>query len=148
MPTFSAEDSVRAWIGPDGKKQDFNLNDCAIEVKTTISGDQQAITITSLDQLDRVTDKLYLMRVVASPAADGEGLSLGELYQRCLSAVKHNVVVEGLFLQKASVFYGRASDSQIKHQFKIVNVSIFDVDDRFSQIDARRCGARHSGSQV
>lgn len=133
-PVINAEDSVRAWIGPEGKKQDFTLDDWAIEVKTTISGDQQTIKISSLDQLDRVTDKLYLVRVVASPATTDDGLSLGELYNRCLDSVKHDVIVEGMFLQKASVLYGKASESQIKEQFKIVNVSLFDVVDDFPKL--------------
>lgn len=133
-PVINAEEAVRAWIGPEDKKQDFTLNDWAIEVKTTISGDQQAIKISSLDQLDRVTDKLYLIRVVAAPATEGEGLSLGELYKRCLDSVQHDVVIEGMFLQKASALYGKASDSQIKEQFRFVNVSLFDVVDDFPKM--------------
>lgn len=131
---LNAEESVRAWIGPEGKKQDFTLDDWAIEVKTTISGDQQTIRISSLDQLDKVTDKLYLLRVVAAPATTGEGMSLGELYKRCLDSVQHNLVVEGMFLQKASVLYGKASESQIKEQFRVVNVSLFDVVDDFPKL--------------
>ena len=133
-PVLTAEESVRAWIGPEGKKQDFTLNDWAIEVKTTVSGDQQTIRISSLDQLDKVTDKLYLLRVVASPATAGGGLSLCELYSRCLGSVQHDVVVEGMFLQKASTLYGKASESQIKEQFKVVNVSLFDVNDDFPRL--------------
>lgn len=131
---INADESVRAWIGPEAKKQDFTLNDWAIEVKTTISGDQQTIKISSLDQLDRVTERLYLIRVVAAPATEGEGLSLGELYNRCLDSVQHDVVIEGMFLQKASVLYGKASDSQIKEQFRIVNVSLFNVVDEFPKM--------------
>ncbi len=134
MPVLSAEESIRAWIGPEGKKQDFTLDDLAIEVKTTISGDQQTIRISSLDQLDRVTDKLYLLRVVASPATGGDGLSLGELYNKCLDFVRCDVVAEGMFQQKASVLYGKASERQIKEQYKIVSIVMFDVDDDFPKL--------------
>ncbi len=133
-PVLNAEESVRAWIGPEGKKQDFTLNDWAVEVKTSISGDQQTIRISSLDQLDRVTDKLYLLRVVAAPATAGDGISLGELYNRCLESVHHNVVVEGMFLQKATALYGKASECQLKEQFRIANVSLFDVVDDFPKM--------------
>jgi hypothetical protein len=133
-PALTAKDAVRAWIGPEGKKQDFTLNNWALEVKTTVSGDQQTIRISSLDQLDRVTDKLYLLRVVAAPATDGNGLSLGELYERCRTSVQHDAVVEGMFLQKASALYGKASESQINEQFRIVNVSVFDVADEFPRL--------------
>ncbi len=133
-PALTAEDSIRAWIGLEGKKQDFTFNEWALEVKTTISGDQQTIRISSLDQLDIVTEKLYLLRVVAAPAADGNGLSLGELYDRCRSSVQHNAIVEGTFLQKASAFYGKASENQINEQFRIVNISVFDITDEFPKL--------------
>lgn len=131
---LSPEESIRAWIGPEGKKQDFVLGEWALEVKTTISGDQQTIKMSSLDQLDRVTTKLYLVRVIAAPATSGDGLTLGDLYRRCLESVQHDAVIEGLFLQKASSLYGKASESQIDEQFKIVNVSLFDVVDDFPRL--------------
>jgi hypothetical protein len=134
MSSIPANESVRAWVGPEGKKQDFTFNDCAIEVKTTLSGDQQTIKISSLDQLDKVTQELYLMRVVASPSGDGTGFSLGGLYEKCLEAVDHDVIAEVLFLQKASLLCGKASESQIKDHFVIVNVSIFDVDTNFPKL--------------
>lgn len=134
MSAISPDQSVRAWIGPEGKKQDFTFNDSAIEVKTTLSGDQQTISISSLGQLDKVTQELYLMRVVASPSGDGTGFNLGGLYEKCLEAIGHDVVAEGLFLQKASLLYGKASESQIKDHFVIVNVSIFDVDANFPKL--------------
>lgn len=134
MSSIPPDESVRAWIGPEGKKQDFTFNDSAIEVKTTLSGDQQTISISSLDQLDKVTRELYLMRVVASPSGDGSGFNLGGLYENCLEAIGHDVVAEGLFLQKASLLYGKASERQIKDHFVIVNVSIFDVDTNFPKL--------------
>jgi len=133
-PVLGVEESVRAWIGPDGKKQDFTLDNWAIEVKTTASGDQQTIRISSLDQLYRVTDKLYLFRVVVTPAATSEALSLGELYEHCLRLIKHDVVIENMFLQKVSSLYGRASDSQVKEQYRVVKVSVFDVVDGFPKL--------------
>ena len=133
-PELKMENAVRAWIGPEGKKQDFTLDDWAIEVKTTISGDQQTVRISSLDQLDRITERLYLLRVVAAPATTGDGLSLGELYNRCLTSVEHDVVLEGSFLQKASALYGQASESQINEQYKVIKISLFDVVDDFPKL--------------
>ena len=127
MPVNSPDDSVRAWIGPEGKKQDFTFNDIAIEVKTTLAGDKQAIRISSLDQLDKVTNGLYLMRVVAAPSGDGTGFNLCGLYAKCLEGIGHNIVAESLFLQKASLLYGKASESQLKDSFVVVNVSIYNV---------------------
>lgn len=134
FPIVSASNAVKAWIGPDGKKQDFTFANSALEVKTTLSGDQQTLLITSLDQLDRITERLYLMRVVAAPSSDYAGLSLGELYDRCLQSAGHDVVAEGLFLQKASKLYGKASERQMNDRFLIVDVTIFNVDDHFPKL--------------
>jgi len=123
--------AISAWIGPDGKKQDFTLNNSAIEVKTTLVGDPQTIRISSLDQLEKVTDSLYLMQVTACPSGDEKGVSLGELYQKSLGLVGHDVLAEGLFLQKSSRLYGKASESQLKDRFSIVGISYFEVRDDF-----------------
>ena len=134
MEALPAVDAVRSWIGPEDKKQDFTFNKIAIEVKTTLSGDRQVVTISSLDQLDKVTSELFLLRIVAAPSGDDVGFNLGELYQRCLAALAHDVVTEGLFLQKASNLYGKASESQIRDRFVVNSVSIFKVDDHFPRL--------------
>ena len=132
--TLGAKDSVRAWIGPEDKKQDFTLDNWAIEVKTTTSGDKQTIRISSLDQLDKITNNLYLLRVVITPATTDDGISLGDLYKRCLDSVEHDVAVQGMFLQKASSLYGKASENQIEEQYKVVSVKLFDVVDDFPKL--------------
>lgn len=134
MSAIPPDKAVRAWIGPEGKKQDFTFNDSAIEVKTTLSGDRQTISISSLDQLDKVTSDLFLLRIVASPSGDGSGFSLGSLYEKCLEKVSHNIVAEGLFLQKISPLFGKASESQMKDCYVVVNVSFFEVNDDFPKL--------------
>jgi len=134
MPILSALDAVRAWIGPDNKKQDFTLNQSSIEVKTTLSGDPQSLTISSLDQLDRISNKLFLMRIVAAPSGEGCGLSLAGLYKLCIEAIAHDFFAEVLFLQKISSLYSIASESQLKECFSIVDVSYFEVNDRFPKL--------------
>jgi len=146
MKALPVPDSVRAWIGPEGKKHDFTFNHSAIEVKTTLSGDQQSVQITSLDQLDKDTSELYLMRIVAAPSGDGTGFSLGGLYEQCLEDISHDVVAEGLFLQKASDLYGNASESQLRNHFVIVNVCFYGVDERFPKLT--RCDVDLAISEV
>lgn len=134
MQVVSPGDAVRSWIGPEGKKQDFTFKNSAIEVKTTISGNPKTIRISSLDQLDRVTEKLYLLRVVASPSGGDTGFCLGSLYENCLKLVSQDIVAERRFLQKATKLYGKASERQIKDHYLIVDVSVFEVDDEFPKI--------------
>jgi len=131
---FSESNVINGWIGPDGKRQDFSLGDLAIEIKTSLSGDQRAVTISSLDQLDRVTERLLLLRVVAAPAAEGEGVSLGQLYEGIKERIKGDLDAENKFLNKASPFYGKATEQQINEKYQIIDVSIYDVQDGFPKL--------------
>jgi putative PD-(D/E)XK family protein DUF4420 len=134
MTQLTALDSIRAWIGPEDKKQDFAFNNIAIEVKTSLAGDQQVIKISSLDQLDKVTDELYLLRVVAVPSGDDTGYSLKKLYEECLGKIDKDDEAESLFLHRVSKLYGKASESQLKSHYVISNVSLFNVKDGFPRI--------------
>lgn len=131
---FSESDVINGWIGPDGKKQDFSLGNLAIEIKTSLSGDKREVTINSLDQLDRVTERLLLLRVVAAPAAEGEGVSLGQLYEGIVESVKGDLDAENKFLNRASPFYGKATEQQINEQYQVIDVSIYEVQDGFPKL--------------
>lgn len=131
MKVHTPSDTVRFWIGPEGKKQDITLNTIAVEVKTSISGDPRTIKISSIDQLDRVTDELYLLHIIANPSSDEQGLSLSSLYDKCLRLIGHDFGSETLFLQKTSELYGEASEAQLNDKYSIVSLSMFRVSDGF-----------------
>ncbi len=60
IPLFGPNNSIKFWLGPDGAPQDFNINDCAIEVKCQIGGTYPNIKISSAEQLYSQLSKLYL----------------------------------------------------------------------------------------
>jgi hypothetical protein len=134
MNAHAADDAVRFWIGPEGKKQDITLNTIAVDVKTSMSGDPQTIKISSLDQLAKVTDTLYILRLVASPSNGIEGLSLQDLYLNCMNALSHNMIAETLFLQKTAELYGKANKGQLEGKYVISTTQLFEVDDAFPTI--------------
>jgi hypothetical protein len=134
LDAIGAEGSIKAWVGPDGKKQDFTIETYAIEVKTSLSGDQQTIRISSLDQLDKVTQSLFLVRIVASPSVRSLEFSLKNMYEKCLRAIGADVILQAMFLQKVSGLYGKASESQLNDTFEIVNHSIYLVDQEFPKL--------------
>ena len=80
-PVVGFGDALRSWIGQQGKKQDFTLNDLAIETKTTLSGDSNLIKISSYEQLQKVTKKLYLLRMQINKTEINEGFSLKSMYE-------------------------------------------------------------------
>jgi len=131
MNIHSPSDVVRFWVGPEGKKQDITLNSIAIEVKASLSGDPRSIQISSIDQLDRITEKLYLLHLIANPSNSELGITLETLYQNCLRNLAHDIGAETLFLQKTSELYGKANEGQLREKLSIVSLSLFDVRDDF-----------------
>lgn len=134
MKHHTPADVIRFWIGPEGKKQDIILNSIAVEVKTSMSGDPQVVRISSLDQLVRVTESLYLLHIIASPSNNEHGFSLENLYNNCMEYLSQDLNAETIFLHKVSKTYGKANDSQLNDKFAIVSISLFDVRDGFPLI--------------
>lgn len=134
MKNHGASDVVRFWIGPDYKKQDITMNSMAIEVKTSTSGDPLTIKISSKEQLEQVTEFLYLMHIILNPSNDEQGFSLKSLYETSMSNLSCDLSAETLFMNKTSKFYGRASESQLNEKFLIQSLSLFDVRDDFPSI--------------
>ncbi len=136
MKNHSGIDSVRFWVGPEGKKQDITMNTTAIEVKTSVLGSPRAIRISSLDQLERITPLLYLLHIVLSPSNNETGKSLGMLYESCLQYLAEDKAAEIIFLQKTSELYGKASNAQLEDRFSMVGLTLFNVKEGFPVITA------------
>lgn len=137
MKLHFPKDAVRFWVGPLGKKQDITLNSCAIEIKTSMSGDARTITISSIDQLEKVTPSLFLLHLVGSPSSDGNGLSLKELYESCIERVQYDMEIETLFLNKVSQLYGKASNEQLNNSISIISETMFTIRDDFPSLTRR-----------
>lgn len=134
LTTHLASDAVRFWIGPEGKKQDITLDSIAIEVKTSSVGDPRTIKISSLEQLERATDKLYLLHLIMNPSSGISGITLNKIYQKCLDLLSHDLSAEALFLQKISKLYGKASEEQLKEKLSIASIHLYDVCNDFPTI--------------
>lgn len=70
-PCFGIESAVNFWIGPEGAPQDFNINECAVEVKAQSGASQPYVKISSADQLCPQLPAMYLY-VVTLGRADAE----------------------------------------------------------------------------
>ena len=134
MKYHNAADAVRFWIGPEGKKQDITLNSIAIEIKTSMSGSPNKISISSLDQLEKMVDKLYLLNITASPSTNNMGYSLVDFYDNCREALSKDLNAERMFLNKLSSLYFKATELQINEKYSIHSINLFDVRDGFPMI--------------
>lgn len=137
MKNYSPIDAMRFWVGPEGKKQDFTFNELSIEVKTSFSSDARKITISSLEQLELITKKLYILHVIANPSDNYQGLSLKDLYEKCKSYVNENLTCELIFLQKISDMYAKASLKQLHSKNLLLSENIYEVTDSFPCLRAK-----------
>jgi hypothetical protein len=131
LECFSPSDAVKFWVGPDYKKQDFTFNSLALEVKSTLVGGPNTVKISSLDQLDRVTASLYLLRLSFNYTNQVGSLTLESLYENCLTVVTPDFGAKALFLQKVSSLYGKATDEQLNKCLSLSLIQLYDVGDDF-----------------
>jgi hypothetical protein len=134
MTTFNPIDAVNFWIGPEMQKQDFSFNSKAIEVKSAMSGSPNRINISSLDQLDRITNKLYLLRIIFNRATEGSGFNLQEIYNKSILCIDTNLEAKSKFLLKTAYFLGKASEEQLSDQFSVAKIELYEVTDSFPRL--------------
>lgn len=78
--TLSQAAAVNAWCGADAAHQDFIFGNTAVEVKSLSGRERSTVRISSEDQLEGLTDNLFLMTVRLSDMPDAEqARSLNEL---------------------------------------------------------------------
>lgn len=78
--TLPQQAAVAAWRGPDDAHQDFHFGDSAIEVKSLSGHERSCVRISSEDQLEGLTENIFLYTVRLSELADAENArSLNEL---------------------------------------------------------------------
>ena len=134
---YSIHDSVRFWIGPEGKKQDFTLNNLAIETKTTLSGDGDSVKISSLEQLSKITKKLYLMHIFINLSDSSTGNCLKDMYDDILSRIGQDTQLKNRFEVKISSLYGKATTEQLEEKFEFIKYDLYQVNEEFPKITSK-----------
>ena len=131
---LTMENAVKFWIGPENKKQDFTMNKIAIETKTTLSGDGSVIKISSLEQLEKITQELYLMHIFCNYTTNEEAFSLEKLHKKCLELTNNDQATQLKFLNKVNKLYGKASQEQLETGLEFMSYDLFLVDEEFPKL--------------
>ena len=129
--------AVRAWVGPQGRPQDFVHNGRALEVKTTSAVDSSTIRVSNVDQLDpNGLERLEL--VVVHVRDDTTGDALDDVVERLL---KLGVPRRSLLasVEEAGYLFG----AEAPYRFKVRSTRLWRVDYAFpslrvEDIDTRR----------
>ena len=92
---FSEEYAVESWCGVDGGHQDFIFGNTAVEIKSLSGKERNAVRISSEDQLEGLSDNLFLMifRCSEMPESD-EALSLNDAVRRIEEELTGAVALE------------------------------------------------------
>lgn len=72
IPEVGFKMGITSWVGVDYDKQDFLLNNTAIEVKSYKTSKSETVTISSKYQLDNVKDKVILISYALTLSDAGE----------------------------------------------------------------------------
>ncbi len=134
VPTNGFENSLIAWVGPENRKQDFTFDNQSFEVKTLLVGDNNHINISSIEQLQSITDSLYLVALRVNESLNGMGYTIENLVANCLSNVEHNEALKSEFLHKIASKLGKASEEELSREFMDINISNYAVTDSFPQL--------------
>lgn len=91
-PAFGVEASVQFWEGPNDSPQDFNVHDCAVEVKCQLGTTAPQVHISSADQLCSQLPEMFLCVVTLgkSEAGNPESVSIPSL----VNEIRANLEVE------------------------------------------------------
>lgn len=122
--------AVKGWIGSDGSKQDFVLEQRWIEVKSTTTGND-VVTINGIEQLDSEhKGSLMIVYLDKSSEIDEQAITLNG-FINCLTKKIDNLDVLDLFqsqLIKRGYFYDRHYDLI---RYKVGKVTSYEVTQSF-----------------
>ena len=137
MPNVEFPENIpRYWTGPTGQsqntaKQDFTFDNIAFELKTTMAGSDKDIRISSKDQLDKITERLYLIHLFVNQTDSHDGNSLQEIFDLIRERLSQHKISDLEFFQKAEPFRSRASDQQLHDKLSFSGLNIYLVEENF-----------------
>jgi hypothetical protein len=137
MQSSDLQKCLHAWLGPERSLRDFQLNDWAIEVKTTHGNNHQKVHISSERQLDTTNLNSLLLYHISLEVQQQSGESLNDLVDSVIELLNAEIAVQTQFrskvLQGGYFFHHRAlydnTGYHIRHE------SFYEVRDHFPRIE-------------
>jgi hypothetical protein len=131
VPNFNSDECLRFWVGTEYKKQDFIVGETAVEIKSSFGGNKNSVIISSLEQLDRNTNHLFLVKLLFNPSKNDIGITLQSMYKECLESFGADLHSRTVFFNKISGYYFSATDAQLKEPLAHISSIIYSVEEGF-----------------
>jgi hypothetical protein len=132
IPKYGCADGIHSWVGALGDKQDFLLENLAIEIKSYRMSSSKAIWISSKEQLNSDKNPLYLFACALNEGESGE--TIADLVQ----SIAGQIEVEGLlneFIEKVERYgYIREIHKDTLSKFGLEQVAGYEVREGFPRI--------------
>jgi len=136
IPKYGSADSIKFWIGPEGAPQDFNINNCAVEVKSQLGGTNPNIKISSAEQLCPQLPELFLFVVTLGKASIDNDLSvnLPTLIEEIIEKLENESEQLSRFqdmLMEIDYYY---SEKYLDYNYLLIGQRVFNVTGEFPRI--------------
>ncbi len=135
VPKKGIEFAVLSWRGPEKDKQDFDLTEYLVEVKSYLSTSKKTLKISSAEQLTVRSQPIKIIALQLSQNPN-HGQSIFDLLTMNLNIIDElPTEAYGLFYSKLyELGYSQESDAPLK--FNVVSTSCYNVVDDFPVISA------------
>ena len=130
-----AAEAISAWCGPDNVHQDFIFRDTAIETKTLSGRERSSVRISSEDQLETLSDRLYLsvLRLVTTSERSSHAFSLNELVHIIENELADAVTLDEFCRKISSIGYFELPDYD-EPFFIVANQQFYHVKEDFPRL--------------
>ncbi|MCM3572277.1 PD-(D/E)XK motif protein [Mesobacillus subterraneus] len=134
IPKVDIRSAISSWVGPDFDKQDFLLDNHALEVKSYHSSKKEAAHISSQYQLETSKPYLYLISVALTKSNNGK--SVGDIVDDIKALIPEESIDLLNILEFKLLEYGYIPEL-IKEpliEFLVDKIKIYNVSEDFPKI--------------
>ena len=138
LEIFDPEYSVKAWLGPEGSKQDFACDKFVFDVKGHKVGREDLIYISSIEQLDvdiKVPFFIFKVDLLSSKSNGTDSdLSIKNLKSSIIQNLEGHDEARILFEGKLEEIISEATKEDLETAFIVDKESLYKIDDSFPMI--------------
>lgn len=130
-----AENSaIEAWCGDEGVHQDFIFGNTAVEIKSLSGRERNTVHISSEDQLEGLSDNLFLVIYRLSEMPDSDrAISLNDAVCRIEGELTNAGAIEGFSTKLAAYGYAPMVEYEIP-KFVVSSMHTYRVTDGFPRL--------------